>query len=506
MKQIIHKQKIISHIFIILTIAAASIFAWYKVLFTIFLSEGAMYFSFNYLNQPVKFSYGQGAILVTNILMPIFGDNILLYNIFLLSIAVLLGILFYLLVYKATDSKQIAFISSIIFNINSWVLFEFYGYGWYNRWLERPIWLLFAFSSFYFYIEYIKHRKIKVLLVSLILYIIGVYLGEHNILFLPVFFFYIIGLHISKINFKKIKFTKENLKDIFIPIPFLIYSFIILQLSKPNPYVVSMFSYSTMSSFTFTPILDIIDLVLKQLVLLTIPSQFIPFNIWGISSNVGVKELYIPVLVLYLIAFIFVYKKKEYRTIVIVSLLLISISLVLNIFIRQDIVRSMPEGYRYLLIASVGYSIFWGIFLYSLFNKGLWKLILLLFMIWWVSTNRDLINTRIDNKYESFQAVRASLAYIKSLSPKFHNDSIVITPMQLSSWGVDFAGIFYGKDTMLFLDRWIPDAMEYKMKRPFDPKKDFILRYDKKLHKVVDETKNYKEIAEGTPWAKEIFW
>ncbi len=126
-------------------------------------------------------------------------------------------------------------------------------------------------------------------------------------------------------------------------------------------------------------------------------------------------------------------------------------------------------------------------------------------MIWWVSANRNLISMRIDDNYQSFQAVRVSLAYIKSLSPRLHNDSIIITPIQLSSWEATFAQLVYGKDTMFFINRWMPGEIA-KFKRPFDPKKDFILRYDKKLGTVVDETKNYKEIVEGTPWAKEIFW
>lgn len=490
-----------SHIFFVLSILVASIFSWYKVLFTIFTGEGTMYFSYNYLDQQFKLGYQQGAVLLSNILIAIFRDNIFLYNIFLLSVVAIIGIFFYYVVYKATNSKQIAFISSIIFNTNSWIFFEFYGQGWYNRWLERPIWFLFIFPSFYFYIEYIQNRKIKVLLLSLILYMLGVYLGEYTILFLPMFIFYIIGLHIFKINFKGIKIKKEDLKDIFIPLPFIIYSITLIFLSNLDRDTYLLLKNSTSFSFFSTPILDIIDLVLKQLVLLTIPSQFIPIT----KLMHGIKEFYVPVLASYLIAFFVMYKKKKYRAIVIASLFFIAISLVLNVVIRQAVIRSMPDGYRYLFIASIGYSIFWGIFLYSLFNKWFLKPIIILSLIWWVLTNRSLINVRIDDKYESFRAVRTSLAYIKSFSPRLHNDSIVIVPMQLS-WGASFAQLVYGKDTMLFLDRWVPAAMEYKMKRTFDQKKDFILRYDKKLGKVIDETKNYKEIAEGTPWAKEIFW
>lgn len=497
------------HIFFVLIIAGATIFSWYKMLFTVFTGEGALHFSYNYLDQPVKLGYQQGALLLSDILMIIFRDNILLYNIFLLSVTVIIGILFYFLVHKLTNSRQIAFISSIIFNTNSWIFFEFYGEGWYNKWLERPIWFLFIFPSFYFYIEYINKRKIKVLLLSLVLYMLGLYLGQYNVFFLPMFFFYTIGLYIPKINFKKIKVREKDLKDILIPIPFLIYSITLLLLDRYlprlryGPTTDAIYATSTASNFISTPISDIVDLVLKQLVLLTIPSQFIPLGI--IDFKIGIKELYLPVLVLYLIASYFILIKKKYVPIIIASLFFITISLVLNIVIRQDIIRSMPDGYRYLYLASVGYSIFLGIFLYSLFNKGFLKLIIMLFLIWWVLTNRSLINARIDDKYRDFQAVRTSLAYIKSLSPQLHNDSIVVAPIQLSAWETDFAKTFYGKDTMYFYNRYYPD-IEKKAIRPFDPKKDFILRYDKKLDKVVDETKNYKEVIKGSVWAKEIFW
>src|SRR3989339_540113 len=128
------------------------IVSWYKIILTTFTGEGYYYFSNGFFRQgfPYYFNYDEGARLLFDIFKVTFRDNIFFYHLFLLVILVFLGFVFYFMVYRITENKKISLISSILFTINGWSLFEFLGMGAYQEFAQRLVWFPLLFASFIF--------------------------------------------------------------------------------------------------------------------------------------------------------------------------------------------------------------------------------------------------------------------------------------------------------------------------------------------------------------------
>lgn len=467
------------------------IISWYKIIFTTFTGEGYYYFPNGFFNQkfPHIFNYDEGARLLFDIFKVTFRDNIFFYHLFLLVILIVLGFVFYFMVHKLTDNKNISLISSILFTING-SLFEFLGMGAYQAFAQRIVWFPLLFGSFTFYIQFFKTEKYKYYIYSIVLYTCAMYLAEFSMFFLPFYLTYIISFCIWER-----KFSRKHLINISLTLSYAIVTFIIFYLDK----TIGGISYgsSNFIEFLFTKTGEIIDLILRQLVILTVPSQIAH----ALLSNAHQGEyfekmryfLYGPVLLLYLGSLWLVLKRsKNLRIIALSSLIFIPIVFILNIFVREEYMLVYEDGSRYMFVPSIGFAIFWGIFIYTFCRRTFLKIgtaILLLYLVFNIGT----ISAGIERYEPRFKGTKISLKYIKSISHKFSDDSIIIIPSVLGDYGPDFVRYFYARKNN-FIAPYFRD-WQNEIKRPIDPKKDFILNYDYNKG-LIDETDKFNEIAE----------
>ena len=478
-----------NHLASLLVLPAAIIFVWYKILETTFISEGYFYFAHGYFSGPY-WGFDAGARLLFEILKRTFRDNMLPYNIFLLAVLLFLTVLFYFFVLKVTRNKFIAFIASIIFSTNYWTLVEYFGYGAYQTFSQRLVWFLLLFPSFIFFVDYLKSNKPKYLMVSLLFYSMSIYLGAFSVFFLPFYFTYLLGFYIGKK-----RFIKKDFKIVISTLFYVIVSFTILKLNTIWGSD-GFFKDRSFLEFLVSKWSEVVDLVFRQLTIITIPTTFTHSVVKNLQLNYaeGVRYFYFPVTLLYTVISVYIFKKnKALIPIAIASLLFMPIAFVLNVYMREEYIIRFEEGSRYMFVPSIGFSIFWAVVLYSLFHKHILKFILLGFLFYWVITNAHLVSATINEYSTRFKATKISLNYIKSISSKFQDDSIVIVPSVINSHGADYVQYFYGgKHT--FIDVYYSE-WEKKIPRPFDTKKDFIIRYDYSKG-IINDTNRINEILD----------
>jgi len=508
------KKKVIP-LFIIplLTIAA-----WYKILFQTFTGEGYIYLFRGVMKDPLTgidnnfFRFNIGAALLFDLIKPIFQDNFFLYQSLLLFTIIILGILFYFIVYGLTQNKSIALISSILFSINYNTAFEMIAIGAYHNFADRVFFLLILFSSFILFIKFIDTKRTIFYLASLLLGVIGVFLSYFSFFYVPFLFFYaLLAIFTRKIKFKEKRFL------IICSFFYLIIMFLIINLPRFLK-IPSMMPAEGFLDFLLTNPSQILIHFFRQLTIMSVPDfilrQFFAiFNI-GFTQAIyygnGIHYLYIPTFLIYIAAGIFLYKnQKKLRPVIIASLLFFPCIFLLNLYMRAEIVTLLEPGSRYLYAPSIAFSIFWGVFLATIYNRSeKAKPFIYLIIAFWIGIQLISINRQIKQESNYHIATKKIISYFKdSLSTKLKENSIVLTPRPMGNWGSFFLNKFYGKKLTIFTPRmdsqfeWsngyaspYSSAGSGKFRRSFDPKKDFIIYYDFEREKVIDVTKDYKAI------------
>lgn len=464
-------------------------FAWIGILKQTFLGEGNYYFVHRFQDDGFLFGYDVGARLLFDIITPIFRDNYFLYELFALISFSFIAILFYFFVDEFTKRRDVAFVATILFGVNYTTSFEMLATGAYQNFAQRIFFLIPLLLSFIFFCKF-KNGKSKYYLPSIILYTLSVFLAQYNIFFLVFLVSYTITFIITKpFSLKKI------FQELFWIIPFFISGIFIIYL--PLFFGGSnLISGTSFSQYIVTQYQEVIFHSLRQFVFLTLPESVLTILV-GTSPALykqGMQSFFIPVFLVYVISGIFLYKKnKSLRIQLITCLLFLPGVFVLNMFTRGDNVDHLASGSRYLFAPSIGFAIFWAIFIAYLAKKYN-KKVLYAFVIFWVLFQINVINNQIIKEEHNHIAIKKIIAYLKNISSKLSEDSIVIVPNVLGDYGALFANIYYGKKHTLFLPFY--DKIDWldRYGRPFNPKKDIILSYDNQAEYVVNRTKEYKSI------------
>lgn len=483
-----------------LIIISLFIVAWHKILVQTITGEGYYYF-FNGLKENNNiFRYDIGASLLLDLIKPVFKDNFFFYQLFLFIAFIALGILFYFVVYELTHKKSVAFISSILFIVNYNTVFEMVATGAYQNFVQRVFFLLLLFPSFILFIKFINYKKIIYYLASLIFGLFSVSLAYFSFFYIPFLTTFFLGyLFSKKIKFKEIIFAFSSTIIYVLACLFVINIPVILKM--PN-----MMPSESFFAFSLHNINEIIINFFRQLTILSVPDVILRqifsfFNtsiVQAIYYNSGIQYLYLPVFLIYLTAGIFLYKKeKKQRTAIIASLLFLPSVFILNLYIRTDHVSRLEPGSRYLFVPSLGYSIFWGIFLSHFLSRG--KNAVYLIIFGWAIIQLFAINRQFKAELYNHIATKKIVSYFKNdLSSKLKNDSIVITPYVMGNWGSWFLNMYYGKKNTIFTPQMTPQfEWRSEFKRSFDSKKDFIIYYDQNNQEVIDITQEYKTIIKN---------
>lgn len=465
--------------------------AWNKILSHTMLGEGYYYFFQGYSQNGTILRYDIGAGLLFDVIKPFFKDNFFLYQGLELSTYIVISLLFYLFVFEFTQSRKISLIAGILFGVNFSTSFEMFGYGAYQNFGQRIFFLLLLFPSFILYFKFKKNKEKKYYLLGLILCITSAFFANFNLFYIAFLPAYILALLcLERFNIKKI-FT-----EILLVSPYFLLSLLVIYI----PIFVGSSSYlqkQNLLLYLTSNFNEIVFYSLRQLVILTIPDMLLRliFSVFSTSYKDAIPYLFIPILLLYTVVGVLVYKKeKKLRVPLVTSILFMCIVFFLNMFMRSDNVNHLESGSRYLFAPSIGFAIFWSLFL-ALFYKKLGNIFLYMGLFIWFFIQVVPIHRELNGEAYKHTETKKIIAYMKQISPKLKDDSIVITPRLMGYWGTDFLRDYYGKKGNLFIPRLTPQMVWTKdFKRPFNPKTDVILYYDEDNEKVIDITKDYNKI------------
>lgn len=484
------KKNIIS--FLILTVL--TIIAWHKIYFQSFLGEGYAYF-----DSPLDFStfyrYDNLASIIYFAFRNIFFDNLQYYLLFIIISQVILCLLLYFLMFKITKSKLIAFLSGIFFSINYVTNFEMISYGFYQWFAQRVPNFIPTLISLIFYHKFLSginlksERKYLYYFFSLSIFLFSVFLAHYSILLLPFIVFYNFFYSLSSYKEKK-----SFIINFLLLIPFILGALII---TSKNPY-------GRDQGFIYF-ILELRENLLKktlfQLTMVTIPYDLLIFlhgylqNKFLLTGKIVTEMFNASVIIFYLLTIFLTIKIK--RNLGIVLLTLFSSMLAVVVFSLYTNPNAIADNSitsnRYLFpigfLASSYLAIVIYVFLWrkNILARGL----VLFFLIFYVFTNVRLIWFATDEEQYKHIISKNIRAYIKSISYKFKDNSLVVLPKEIGPHQADFLREFYGKKTMSFIPFL---ALTEKKASSFNQVKDFLFLYSRKEGKVVNLTTNYKEI------------
>ncbi len=485
------------HILFILTLMVVTATAWYKILFQMFLGEGYYYFGrsfFRDLSLADKIvRYDKGTFLLFEILSSLFRDNIFWYQLFALITLLALGVFLYFLVYEISGKKLIAFIAALLFGVSYNGNFQMFAIGNYQFFVQRVVFFLLLIPSAIFLIRFLRSKKEKHFFMSVFFYSVSLYLSKFSIFFLPFIINYLLLFMLLSVRTAREKFNLV-IRTFYYLIPTIV--FLRLEAKWGSSFLLQDKSFFT---FLNTERNIIVEELQRQLTSLLIPPQVINFLLDFLQSQSlknTIESLYIPTLIILIGVIVYSLKKNTIGRVAIISAaLFIPMVFILNIFTRgNDYIGRMVPGNRYLFVPLIGASLIFSFFFHSLlsYRSIILKSVAIFTIIFLVYLNILATWKQIDSAFYDHLAAKKSIEFVKQLSPKFASDSFIIVPSIMGRFGVNFLQIYFGKENTMFTPFFA--GWDQDMKRPFDPKKDYILKYDYKKREAINITSNYEEI------------
>lgn len=483
-----------------------TVLAWYKILTQSLMGEGYYYFDAGFKDDALQYgsigsfvkslphAYDVGAKLLFPFFIVTFRDNIFLYQTFLLASAILINILLYCFVFHLVKRNDISLLASILFATNT-VGLEMYAQGNYQWFVQRALALIPLFASAIFFVRFLrqKDRQTQSYVLALFFYCLSFVLFHFSLFVFPLFVMLLVIYGFPKgISWIKLLMrTVQFLPFLFIPI-----------LLLPHGYNTSSYmgdNYVTyLWAFTRDRGWELVNALFHQFVILSVPQNVIDVltGFWNISYRQLASFLGLLTVVAYGFGFFFLYRHKnvEFIKLAIGSIGFIVAVLFLNLVIHWEMSWNVSSGSRYLYIPGIGFSIFWSLVLATVLSKHVnsSKLIIFLMVGAWCFLQIRSIWIAISRNQNEHDVAKLSLTFIKRISQRFSEDSLVVIPNILGYHGANFVQLFYGKAQTYVLPKFALDVGP--LPRPFDPKRDFIVDYDYEGKAAKDLTNAYRSI------------
>lgn len=497
----------------IIIIAFACIIVWGKTIGQVFMGEGYVYFGteLNFTSNGKILGLERwdnfGRILF-DILTPIFHDNISYYMIFQLLTIIILAIIFFYLVKYFTKNTWISLNSTLIFCTSYSGLFEMIATGNYQRFVQRIPNLIPQLLAFLQLAKYFDTKKLKHYINSLILFSISIFMGHFSTFLMPVFIIYPIIFSIAHKSRVKQVFT-----NILLSIPFVFLNLFLISgdIFTPKGDFINFIKTSGVIGITTQIILQISNMIL--------PAGLIE-KIASVSSSYQdtVLILTLPIIFIFFMG-IYLIRKRQKKIFIIYTLSLFSlfVLLFLNLYLGKvnptynmrgytyyflpNTYSSDPsltasfKGDRYYMLPYFFISIIVATFIYSLFkNKKTYKLFSTIFLTGYIFYNSGLVWKNIDRIQPVSEDLKKYLSFVKSVSSKLNNQSILVVPREFL-WPSSMIKTIYGYPEMKFT----PNDTDWK--RQIINKKDIILidfYYDKTQDGKINVAQN--RVIDLTNW------
>ncbi len=481
---------------------------WYKLLWQVPLGEGYYYFDIQQ-NFSIK-DVGQTdnfAKIAFDILPFVFKDNIALYMAFQLFFMILLNLVFYYFVKVFTKNNLISLTAAIFFAVSYIASFEMLGTGNYQRFLQRIPCLIPTFLSFIFLEKYLENRRTKDLLISIFLFILGLFMGHFSTFLTSLFVIY----PFFKLPF--IKNLKALLTSFFLSITYLAINYLMISADhlKPEKGILDFINQVGINVIFEKIILQITNMIVPTFIIEKIASVSNPYT----STLIAIT---LPLIALIILGG-FLVKKKAYplTKIYFFSILIIPILLFLNLYLGKVDPGFNMHGYKYYFLPSyfinaedpltvkgdryylVPYffvAIIFSVLLWSLFNKKdakntskTYTYIAIFFLTFYSVYNTNNIWKGFDYLQPVSNITRNYINYTKSISNEFNKDTYIVVPRPLM-WPSAFIRLFYGDPDMQFI--LMEKDLEYAKNKHIPRQNLFLFDYDYKNNQVLDLTDQYR--------------
>lgn len=491
-----------NRIFILLLVATA-LLTWYKILSRYPTGEGFFYFSpqnnvnFNSLTLHSIFSdYGFFAKLIFTIFILIFKDKISFYMYFQFVLMLATYIVFYFVLLNIFRDKWQAFISTVFLIANYVGQYTMMGQGDYQRFIQRVPELIPLFLAILFLVYFLRSGKIKNIVISFSFYTIAL-IGLHfTSFFLPIFVLLpIVFCFVYRdINIKKL-----------LPIVFFIgITLLVLRsdsLSRPN--------YSMLSFALNTP--HLFQLVTYQVSMTGFPVQFTKFLAEHARNPVVYPYIGImtPILVIILgyfsLSFLVIRKNKEAVSFYLTLIISLFVFSFLNMYAYNAVTSPLTDfgQDRIYFVHSILFAIIWGIIVSGFFSnlkKNKYRKICIIISILFLFQNIPQIWNEMDNIAVHSEVIKRYLQTVKSLSPEFNKNTILVSPWEaLTSSAVisDFYNI-PPSNIITFEKNWESKVSGISHDRnnvfiiDFDYSMNSSGIYDANTVKIINLTENYR--------------
>lgn len=414
-------------------------------------------------NLPWTLGYWDiSAVLLGTFSNKVFGLNFSLYYWTWLVISLIVSILLFFLTYIFTGRRLVAFSAALI-NSACYVS-QMGGIGWIDAtFIGRVPNLILLIPSFTFLHLFLKQSKLKFYLISIVLFFLGIGLGQFGLILGFSYIVYPLFWHAFKIRAEQKFYSSDLIKRILVSASFAIISIFFVYINslasihsnRINPRGPSSgFTYFLLRPQTYH-YLEEIPLQLahwsnypnlaKGIYLKTYGLD--KFPIFGYKGTIleyfaqdinANKEAAYGIAIFYLLAILLIYfRLPEQRPLLLTIIFGTCIMLIENVYIGHYKPEEQPGANRYLLYPTIWLSVFWALFLWAAFWKRRNKLLMVLgiailcgyYLINTVLIQDNLNITLYNKNSPSLRGATKLFTYIKNIRPTIKPDTLILTPI-----------------------------------------------------------------------------
>lgn len=482
--------------FLICALILLAFYPWHQLPLLTIRPDGFLYLTSSEQNLIHGSSLWVGiegtAILWGIVLTKLFGVNMSLYFGFELIAMLIIDVFFYFMVKAITKKSWIAFISALMFSVNYIGLWDMHSAHCYCWFMERPIDMLLLMPSFALLHLFLEKGAKKYYLISLFLYFIGVGGAHFLFLFTGPFLLYPIFWHVfSKRKFiEKIKGLRISLSYLALTILFLLGQDTIQKGVGGNKGLMDFLLHPEKSQYFYKILMSFVNWT--QLPALIISMHNNPYaNPLSVAQHAGNLIWFTPyIVVAYVLAFIIIYFKLPKLRALILTCLVGSFTIsFLSIYATTHFDPSQFGPSRYLYLQTYLLTIFWTLFLWSLYLiNGKFIPIIIGTVIVYYSVNVMLIQKSFNVSIVENISTRAIFSKLEDLMPKLRDNTLIIgTYPEISGTEADFFTEQLGKGkirVMSDFNRINPIPWQEEASKSSHLIK---LKYDQNTKRVIEE-------------------
>ena len=391
------------------------------------------------------------AVLVGTLLTKMFGANLYLYNWTWLFVMMVINIFMFFMAYVITKNKLVSFGASLIFAVNYIAQWGYLGWT-YTSFLERTITVVFLIPSFLYLHLYMEKSKLKYFVISIALCFLGIGIGQWGLLFSVAFVVYPLFWHLFDFKAKK-----KILKRIFTSFTFLMICLFFLGLHNINQS--SLGPGYSFTSFLLNPkkhhYIEQIPFqlshwsnypnIFKGLIISKTEPNLLGIGYKGsivqnFSDLEANKKAANKILAIYLLTGLIIYLRlPKQRALLFTMIISITFLMITSIYFGRYIPSIQAGATRYMYLPTIWLSVYWALVLWALFwqQKSNLQIFGFIILVSYYLINTQLISnnlkSRLYSKTSNMIAERDLVEYIKNITPKLSDNTLVITPWDETS-------------------------------------------------------------------------